>query len=357
MALSRRINFRGVPARLWCCLLLCSLTAIGQTADPVAAPVAKSADEVMQLVASTYERNAIASISAPYHFRATFETFDTAGQTAGSGSIERWASSPQLMKTVTRFGDHAMAEYFDNGKKLYTDDGFGGNIMSYFANYSVFYGIFPPAGILHRKPQATSVVSLPNGDTLDCQGYVFEIGPPGFPQPPNDRFCVSRASNDLVLRHTSNLTIRFSDFAPFHDKSIAHTITGSQGSQVRFRVKVEQLDQAGFPDEQMTAPANASLTSPEADIWATTPEETHPTHDVRVNVPPALKASHASGAVELYVLISRSGRVTDVEPRFAASPELASYAIQVVNGYSYKPIMRNGKPIQEISTSFLMFKF
>jgi hypothetical protein len=355
MALSRMVDW--FSAKLYCCFLLCSLTAVGQTVDPAPAPVAKSADEVLQLVASTYERNAIASLTAPYHFKATFETFDTVGQTTGSGFIERWVSSPQLMKTVTRFGDHAMAEYFDNEKTKYTDDGFGGNIMLYFAKYALFYGVFPPAGIIHRKPQATSVVSLPNGDTLDCQGYIFEIGPPEFPQPPSDRFCVSRASNDLVLRHTSNLTIRYSDFAPLLDKSIARTITGSQGSQVRFRVKVEEIDQASLPGEQMTAPTDASLTSPEPNIWAMKPEEERPTHADKVDVPPALKASHASGVVELYCLISRSGKTIDVEPRFATSPELASYATEVVKGYWHKPIMRNGKPIQVITTSFLKFNF
>lgn len=322
-----------------------------------AAPAAKSPDEVKQLVVSTYERNEIASITVPYHFLATFETFDTAGQTTGNGSIERWASSPQLMKTVTRFGDRTMTEYYADGQKRYTDDGFDGNIMFYFANLSVFYAVYQPLGIIHRTPQSTNVVSLSGGDTLDCQAYAMEIGPPGYPQPPGQRFCVSRATGDLVLRHIENLTFRYSDFAPFLDKSIARTITGSQGSQVRFRVKVEQVDQASLPGDQMTAPADASLTSPKPDIWSTKPEETEPVHAGKVNAPPALKARHAQGQVVLYVLISRSGKVTDAEPRFAASAELASYATQVVSAYTYKPIIRNGKPIQEIATSFFTFKF
>lgn len=322
-----------------------------------AAPAARTAGEVQQLIASTYERNEIASLTVPYHFRATFETFDTTGQTTGSGSIERWASSPQMTRTVTRFGDHTMTQYSSNGEKRYTDDSFGGNIMYYFAQASVFYAVYQPLGIIHRTPQATNVTSLPSGEVLDCQSYIMEIGPPDYPQPPNERFCVSRATSDLVLRHTANLTFRYSDFAPFLDKSIARTITGLQGSQVRFRVKVEQLDQATLPSEQMTAPADASLTSPEPNRWGTKPEETEPTHAGKVEAPPALKASHALGQVVLYVLISRSGKVTDVEPLFASSPELASYAILIANSSSYKPIIRNGKPIQEITTSHLTFKF
>ena len=343
--------------------LLCAMPSVAQTNPSSevkpgpAAPVAKSADEVKQLVVSTYERNEITSITDVYHFRATFETFDTAGQTTGNGSFERWASSPQLMETLTLFGDHNMTEYSAHGKKLYTDDGFGGNIMYYFVRLSVLYGIYQPAGMVHRTPQSTTAASLPGGDVLDCQAYTMELGPPGFPQPPNDEFCISRATSDLVLRQTGNLTIRYTDFAPFFDKSIARTITGSQGSQLRFRVKIEQLDQASLPGAQMAAPVDASPFSPEPNRWATKPEETQPARAGKVDPPPALKGGHAAGQVVLYVLISRSGNVIDVEPLIAASPELASYATQVVRAYSYTPIMRNGKPIQEIATSFLTFKF
>ena len=265
-----------------------------------AAPVSKSADEVKQLVVSTYERNEIASVTVAYHFRATFETFDTAGQNTGNGSIERWSASPQLMKTVTRFGDHSMTEYSAHGERLYTDDGFGGNIMYYFVRSSVFSAAFPPAGIIRRAPQSTNAASLPGGDVLDCQAYSMEIWPAASPQSPNERFCVSRATSDLVLRNTMNLTIRYSDFAPFLDKSIARTITGSQGSQVRFRVKIEQLDQASLPDEEMTAPADAFPFSPEPNRWATKPEETQPVRtSSEVDVPRALRASHAAGQAVL----------------------------------------------------------
>ncbi len=139
--------------------LLCALPSLAQTNPSpevelvAAAPVTKSAGEVQQIIASTYDRNEIASLTAAYHFRVTFETFDTAGQSTGTGSIERWASSPRLMKTVTGFGNHIMIEYSADRKKLYTDDGFGGNIMYYFVSGSVFYGVLPPAGIVHTTPQ------------------------------------------------------------------------------------------------------------------------------------------------------------------------------------------------------------
>lgn len=342
-------------------LVLCAILSVrgsaGQTNPPASSPETRTPDEIRSRIAAAYERNAISSISVPHHFRVTFETLDTGGQVTGRGSIERWALSPQNMKTVTRFNDHTTTEYTSEGKRQYVDDGFGGNIMFYFTKDALLHAILPPAGIASRPPQTTNVISLAGGDMLDCQAFILEIGPRQYPPIPNDRFCVSRATGDLVLRHTQNLTIRYSDFKPFADKSIARSIEGSQGSLIPFLVNVEVLDQASLPAEQMVAPTNASRFSPEPDRWATEPEKTRPVRTDKPVAPPALKASHASGVVELFYLISSSGDVTDVETRFATSPELSSYAAQAARAQHFKPIMRDGKPIQEIASAYLTLVF
>jgi hypothetical protein len=329
-----------------------------------AAPLTpKSADEVKALIGAVYDHNEIVSVNVPYHFLATFQTFKADGQPDGEGSIERWAASPNRMKTTTRFRDHSATEYRTDGTAygtvgdttLFADDGFSGSIMSYFVNYSLFYAAFRPAAILSRNVE-TSVMSL-QGDVLDCGMFVFEVGPAAYPQPPKDNFCVSRDSGNLVLRQTAGISIRYRDFAPFLDKSIPRTISASKGPQVRFRIKIEQLDQATLDDVGMAAPADASLTSPLPNIWATKPEETSPSQTTKVPVVPELKAAHASGTVVLYVLISQTGAVADVEPIFASSPALADYATQLARGYTYKPILRHDKPLEEIAHAWFNFKF
>jgi Gram-negative bacterial TonB protein C-terminal len=76
-----------------------------------------------------------------------------------------------------------------------------------------------------------------------------------------------------------------------------------------------------------------------------------------VPTPPELKSTRASGKVILYVLISQTGAVTDVEPIFASSPALADYATQLAKGYTYKPILRHDKPLEEIAHAWFDFKF
>lgn len=332
--------------------------------EPVTTPTPLSGDEVKELIATTYERNDYETLKAPYHLRANYQTFTPDGIVSGSGSIERWASEKGPVKTVTRFGDHSMTEYavrqlklteIAPGARLYTDDGFGGNIMLYFAMESLLYPTLPRLGIIHR--QVTPTLISVAGDMLDCGSVVLEIGPAAYPARPNDRFCVSRSTGDLVLRHRANLTIRYGNFSSFADKSIPRMITGTQGSRIRFRIEVEQLDQSTLPDAQLTAPTDASVTSPEPNIWATKPEETTPAHVDKVRVPAGLEDVHASGQVDLYVLISHSGKVTDVETLYAATPELANYATQLAYACRYKPIVRNGKPLQEIAHSYFTFRF
>lgn len=332
--------------------------------EPLNLPVPLSGDEVKELIAKTYDRNDFETLAGAYHFKATYQTFSPDGKVSGSGSIERWASADGPMKTITRFGNHNMTEYSARRLKAYdvapealryTDDGFEGNIMLYFARLALLYPTLPRLGIINRQTTPT-VVSVP-GDILDCGSVVLQIGPRDYPQPSNDRFCVSRSTGDLVLRHTDNLSIRFTDFSPFLDKSFARTITGTQGSKMRFQVKLEQLDQATIPVNQLIAPPDASPKSPEPNIWATKPEETAPAHVDKITPDPALKATHAAGQVILYVLVSRPGKVTDVETLFASSPELASYATQVAYASTYKPIIRDGKPLQEIAHAYFTFRF
>ena len=327
------------------------------------APDARSADEVKGIIASVYDRNEIVSLKVPYHFLAAFETFKADGQPDGNGSIERWAVPGKGIKTVTRFRDHMMTEYGNDDKThgtifdttRYKDDGFSGSIMSYFVNLSLFYAALPAPSILARNVETTAM-SL-QGDALDCGMFVLARGPTAYPQPPKDNFCVSRGTGNMILRQTDGISIRFRDFAPFLDKSIPRTISGSKGPQVRFRINIQQLDQATLEDAEMAAPEDASLTSPAPNVWATTSEETSPIKTTKVPIPPELKASHASGPVVLEVLISQTGAVTDVEPIFASSPALADYAIQLARGYTYKPILRHDKPLEEIAHAWFNFKF
>lgn len=348
----------------WFLLFICTLPSLAQVTPPTpptspTPPTPKSADEFKAAVAAAYDRNEFVSLSAPYHLLATFQTFKADGQPDGDGSIERWAASADRIKTVTRFRDHTATEYRIHGTEpdsvRYTDDGFSGSIMQYFVNLAVFHAAVPAQGILNRtvEPHAMAL----QGDVLDCGMFTFEIGPAAFPQPPKDNFCISRDTGNLVMRQTAGISIRFRDFQPFLDRSIPRMISASKGPQVRFRIKIEQLDQATLDDAAMTPPADASETSPEPNIWATQPGETTPLQTTKVAVPPDLKASHATGPVVLYVLISKTGTVTDVEPIIAASPELAAYAMQVARGYMYKPILRHGKPLEEIAHAWFNFKF
>jgi len=345
-------------------LLLYPLQGVAQSNAPSAdqsvpvatdPPTAKSPEEVDSLLGAAYRTNMLSSSSGPYHFVASFQTFNPDGISEGDGTIERWVSSDGHSKTITRFGGHTMTVFKDQGKSLYTDDGYVGSIMSYYAGVFLDYPALPWFGRNLKNLQVSSI-PLP-GELLDCGSVQDWVEPPGYPAMPMDRFCVSRATGNLALRQMERFSIRYQDYAPFLKQSIARRITASKGTHVRCRIKIDQLDEVILDEAEMTAPSNASHTSPAPNIWATKPSETTPKATGEIPVPNNLKTSHAKGLVEIFVLISRTGSVIDVEPFFSSSPDLDDMATQMVKTRSYKPILRDGQPLQVITLVRLPLRF
>jgi len=342
-------------------VLLVTLPSVAQTGTPfldeavtaAASPSAKTSDEVKSLLGASYLKNELAASAGPYHLFASFHTYAPNGTPTGDGTIERWMAAPGRMKTVTHFGGHTMTEFSNRGPSVYTDDGYIGSIMSYYARVFLDYPSLPG---WDRRLVQTNTMPF-NDAVLDCGWIQNWIEPPGYPPMPMDGFCTSRDSGDLVVRQTKRFIVQYQDYAPFLNQSIARTITATKNSQVRCRIKIEQLDQAVLDDAAMAAPLNASPTSPEPNIWATKTGETTPVKTRKVAYPPVLKASHASGLVEEFILISRTGEVIEVEPFFASSPDLEDIGIQTARASTYKPILRDGKPLEVIKLvrSWLQF--
>lgn len=320
-----------------------------------APPPAKSSEAVDTLLGAAYRTNVLASSPGPYHFVASFQTFNPEGKPEGDGTIERWVASDGRSKTITHFGNHTMTAFKDHDKKLYTDDGYVGSIMSYYAAEFLDDPALPWFGANRRKLQ-TSTVSV-QGEVLDCGAYQFWIEPPGYPPMPMDEFCVSRATGNIALRQIQNFSIRYEDYSPFLKQAIARTITASKGTHVRCRIKVDLLDQATLDEAQITPPPDASHTPTEPNIWTTTADETTPVATPRIFPPNHLAMSHAKGVAEIFVLISRTGSVIDVEPFRSSSADIEKFATQMVRTWRYKPILRDGKPIEVITLVHLPLQF
>lgn len=318
-------------------------------------PLPRSSEAVDSLLGAAYRTNVLASSPGPYHFVASFQTFDPEGKSEGDGTIERWVASDGRSKTIIRFGNHTMTAFTDHGKNLYTDDGFVGSIMSYHATGFLDYPALRWFGSNRRKLQTSSVFL--QGEVLDCGAYQAWIEPPGYPPTPMDDFCVSQATGNIALRKMQNFTIRYEDYSPFLKQAIARTITASKGAHVRCRIKIDLLDQAVLDEAQLTPPSDASPTSPEPKIWATQAGETTPVSTPRIFPPNHLAASHATGVVEIFVLISRTGSVIDVEPFRSSSADMEKFATQMVKAWRYKPILRDGKPLEVIDLVHLPLQF
>ncbi len=340
-------------------VLIVTLPSFSQTSPSTAdvnanspSVTAVSPDVMKGWLADTFTKDTFAYLPGPYHFLATFETFTPYGKPDGTGSIEKFYAAPGRLKVITQFRDHTMTAWYVDGKPVYTDNGFDGTIMAYQMNDFLLNPLPPPTGTA-RRDMETKVMQL-QGTTMDCGMYQFFVEPTGWPPAPKEVLCVTRDTHDLVLRQTQHFSIRYQQFEPFIGRSIPRYIVASQGSVVRCRIHVQQVDQQALDDAALTPPADASPVSPGPDWLSLTAKENTPLHKVSPLWPYGVSAS-AGGPVSVRILISRTGTVKDIEVVDAPSPEFAQAAIDAVKQWTYAPILRKDKPVETMTTCLLSF--
>jgi TonB family protein len=337
-------------------VLLLPFVALRMEAQAVdSTPPPKSADEMKTLLADVFKQDTFAYLPGPYHLLATFETFTPDGQPDGEGSIEKFFSAPGKLKVITHFRGRTMTIYYVDAKPQYTDDGFDGTIMTYLTNQFLLLPLPPPTGTA-RRDMETKVMQL-QGSTMDCGTYQFFMDRPPFPLPPKEVLCVSRDTKDLVMTQTLHFSVRYKDFAPFLDRSIPHTIVASQGPTVRCRIHVQAVDQVSLDDSALAPPPDASLAEPGPDWISTSDKESTPVRRVNPSYPSDMQAARISGPVTLLILISKTGKVKDVELQSAPSLSLAAAAIDSAKQWTYAPIVRHDKPVETIMTIHFNFAF
>jgi hypothetical protein len=305
------------------------------------------------ILAETFAKNTFAYLPGPYHFRATFETFTRDGKLDGKGSIEKFFASPGHLKVIRSFRDHTSTEYFNGGPPSYTDDGSEGSIMSYFANNFLLFPLPPPTGTA-RKDLEASTMQI-EGSDLDCGMFQLYVSPPPFPSEPKEALCVSRPDLDLEFTQTLVFSVHYQSFAPFLGRSIPRDITAYEGSVVRCRIHMEQVDQQALDDEALAPPANGSLVKPGPEWRSTTPEEDSPKRLTLASGMAIPQGDHAAAYGEFLVLRSRTGAVIDVQPIYAPKPELAQTAADALKQWIFRPLVRQGEPVETISTVHLAF--
>ena len=78
-------------------------------------------------------------------------------------------------------------------------------------------------------------------------------------------------------------------------------------------------------------------------------------HGVQAPWPAKYNGTYAQGVVSLRILISRTGTVKDIEVVSAPAPEFAASAMGAVSQWIYAPILRQGRPVETITTVYLTF--
>ncbi len=76
---------------------------------------------------------------------------------------------------------------------------------------------------------------------------------------------------------------------------------------------------------------------------------------VEPQYPPIAKIAHMSGTVVLHAIISKAGRVVNLEVSSSTNPMFNNYALEAVRQWRYKPYLLNGDPTEVDTTITVNF--
>jgi hypothetical protein len=309
----------------------------------------KSVEQMKALLTAAYSMNAFGALSAPYHVLATFQTFDSTGVPDGDGTIERFVVAPRRAMTITKFRGKTMTQYVDEGKVEYTDDDFDGTIMLYQVQSFLFDQLIPPSGIVNRE--LTTTTRQVNDEWVDCASFQFVVNPRDVPPSPKSAFCLSRNTLYLAMRQNEYMSGVYSDVVPFQGRAVSHTISIYRADVLRASIHLEVMDAATPDPLTITPPNETSPASPGPQWLSLSQQESQPAHRIRLKLAKSIDGEKPYRPSVL-ILISRTGKVKDVEPLDAPSPALMQAAVTAARKLTYAPIIRQGKPVESMATVF-----
>jgi hypothetical protein len=162
------------------------------------------------------------------------------------------------------------------------------------------------------------------------------------------RICFDK-SRDMELRQTLDFThsLIFSDFQPFHEKSVARSYNSSTRDGVDLMGTIRTLED-WKPDDHLLAISAATPTS----ARILTKMVTSSVADAMVqSVPddvhwPTVRDGRLDGNILLHVVTDRTGRVREAAPYESDNEALRLYARDLVFRYQFKPLVVDGAPVQ-----------
>src|SRR5579884_1978142 len=318
----------------------------GQAVIPMSSPVPKDPAAMLALAAA--QNGLEAPDLKPWHLRATYQTFDEAGQTKDSGVFEEWWAGPKKYKRSYSSKNQIKTIYVTESGTYTTEPDQGSSMAEWLLTPRLLTPIpaLDKEAVLIRRTLnfgstqldcvvvARKMPGLGSASSALFPTYCFEPGKPML------RWSGSYGERDSFYNH----------IVLFQERYVAQDVNITEdNNRPVLAAHVESVSLlTDIKDDEFTPPADA-VRADSSDPVKIDSQALQKGKRIKVSVPvypSSAKQAHIQGDVTLQVEIGEDGHVHEMRVLSAPDPSIAVSAMLAVHQWQYQPFLINGKPVR-----------
>jgi TonB family protein len=316
-------------------LFMVSVQVYGQGA---AAKLPKDPQDILKMAFAANGLGASASVK-PWHLTARYQTYDSKGKPKAQGTFEEWWAGPEKYKIAYSDPGFHQIEYRNSAGTFTTGDAGRPDEARAMVERMLVHPITMASDIGQRKYVAR--------DSKDGSVRMKCIGPEGLVAPV---YCIDAGSAVLraeVPRYGRVVT--FNTIVEGNGVHVALQIRERRDGEHLLDAVVTKIDALANAGDALFAAPVGAVKAPALPV--SVPGKVMAKYKLsgeQPRHPSIFRASHIYGTVSLRVVITKTGKVSDVQAE-SGEPLMFEGAMDAVKKWTYKPYMVNGQPVAVVT--------
>ena len=287
----------------------------------------------------------------PWHLKVNYQFEDEKGNPTGQGVFEYWWASPNVYRSKWTRGDAVHSEWHAADGRTFTQT--KGEPLSVY-EYWLRTALLSPLPTAADLDSSTSILVDPNPSSPGAHTRCIMIVPAEIkehdartlPFGTYPDYCVNKVKPLLLGYYFfESLLIKYSNFADFQGKSMAHGVYFVAGTHEILSAKAEPVESINSTDSALTPPPDAAMLNLDKAQISTEAGSALVVKRTAPTLTDSAKIAPGQGKVVLRTTIGTDGGVQDVRLVSAQTPSLALPAFLSVSQWKFKPHRINGEPV------------
>jgi TonB family protein len=343
--------------------LIAAFPAFGQAPSGPPQSLPKDPRAVLAAAAPFYDFSDPALV--PFHLKAAYQFYGANGKPGEQGTWEYWHISAKASRSSWARGDISETEWRTADGAVYRKQ--SGGSLRYFERYIAdsILNPLPAKAMLDSEKYRLEAASVQAGsEALPCvlatplMAGKGQAPVPSFPT--GTRYCFDPFSHAMLAFASSTLGANYGKIVKTQNHYIPREIVEFAGGMKLFTVSIDAIDGVSTGDAALAPTPDAVLITPPvkqaggADAGSGVAVG-HLVKKVQPDYPETAKMERAQGTVVLAAVITKDGRINDLEVLASRSPLLAEAAMDAVKRWQYAPYLLNGEPVEVETTINVTF--